>query len=141
MSCPRLHFYLPAYTQMLAHAAAMVPTEACGLLAGQGEHVSRVFPLPNVAPDPRLGFIGDRSATIAALRTIDRERLSWLATYHSHPPGEPAVPSPADRRGAAGHPGVLQVIVSLSTEDGPTVRAYSLAGGQFTEVDVLTISE
>ena len=61
--------------------------------------MERVLPLPNVHPNPLTGYLAEPLALLRALKELEREGLSLLAIYHSHPQG-PAFPSPTDIREA-----------------------------------------
>jgi proteasome lid subunit RPN8/RPN11 len=71
-----------------------VPLESCGLLAGAGEVIRQVIPVPN-ALQSATRYRFSPSAQLAAFEEIEREGLEMLAIYHSHPRG-PVHPSPTD---------------------------------------------
>jgi proteasome lid subunit RPN8/RPN11 len=70
--------------QVLALAAAE-PTEICGLLLGEGEHIHAILPTANVAADPVRHFEIDPAALIAAYRSARSGGPTILGHYHSHP--------------------------------------------------------
>ena len=69
-----------------AHLLREAPKEGVGLWAGRRE-VERVIPLPNVHPSPLTAYLADPLALLKALKALEREGLSLLALYHSHPKG------------------------------------------------------
>ncbi|GGI84829.1 hypothetical protein GCM10007973_21750 [Polymorphobacter multimanifer] len=77
--------------QLLAHAAADAPHEACGLLLGTAgpEHsdIRVARPAPNVAADPARRFEIDPAMLLSAHRTARGDGMAILGHYHSHPDG------------------------------------------------------
>ena len=115
--------------QMVAQARADAPLETCGLLAGRDECALRVLPVPNVLRSPvqyRMGGQEFADAMIAC-------DFQPLAIYHSHPAGPPS-PSPTDIAEAF-YPDSVYIIISLAQEP-PSVRAFRIADGVVTEVEL-----
>nr|WP_185747753.1 M67 family metallopeptidase [Thermus amyloliquefaciens] len=110
-----------------AHLQGEAPREGVGLWAGRRE-VERVIPLPNAHPQPLTGYLAEPLALLRALKELEREGLSLLAIYHSHPRG-PAFPSPTDLREAR-----WRVPYVIFGTDG--VRAFLLPEGQEVEIHV-----
>ena len=115
---------------LVAHARACLPEEACGLIAGKDGRAVRIVPMRNVdrsASTYRL----DPAEQLAAFDAIERDGFELLAIYHSHPAG-PEGPSDLDLR-LAFYPDVRYVIVSLEEPERPTVRAFRIADGRAVE--------
>ncbi|WP_243030220.1 M67 family metallopeptidase [Thermus altitudinis] len=110
------------------HLDKEVPREGVGLWAGRRE-VERVIPLPNVHPEPLTGYLAEPLALLRALKELEREGLSLLAIYHSHPKG-PALPSPTDIREAR-----WRVPYVIFGTDG--VRAFLLPEGREVPLSLL----
>jgi len=121
---------------MLEHALAEQPNECCGLLAGvvqgggdpevPGPPVGQVvegYPLANALASPRAYHAEDR-CLFEAHKDMRRRGLDFLAVYHSHPTSAP-VPSAADHREWYHGPGVVSLILSLTTSP-PTIRGWWL---------------
>lgn len=102
-----LHLSHELQQQILEHARADYPHEACGLLAGSDHRVERVIPVENVAEDPRHGYMIGRDAFNEHLPALGDLRI--IGFYHSHPTGD-ITPSPTDIRDAL--PDVIYVIAS-----------------------------
>ena len=117
---------------IVAHARREAPNEACGWLAGEGDEVRRVYPVPNTAGDPRVGFRMDPELQLSTMREIRDLGLELTGTYHSHP-RTPAFPSARDA-GLAAYPEATHLIVSLATPE-PEVRCY-LIEEPFNTVEV-----
>lgn len=120
-----------ALERLVAEARAGAPIEVCGVLGADGDVVSAVVPLTNVAASETYYSI-DPAEQFAAYRLVRDEGLSVIGAYHSHP-ASPARPSETDIAEAY-DPGGLYVIVSLA--DTPDVRAWRIADGVATEVDI-----
>jgi [CysO sulfur-carrier protein]-S-L-cysteine hydrolase len=136
---PRLVIPRAIHAAMLAQAAAEVPNECCGLLAGPmppaGEDflVFERFALVNALASP-TEFESEARGLLAAHRDMRAKNWEILAVYHSHP-ASPAIPSKKDRAMSYSEL-VATVIVSLS--DGET-RAWWIAGDETVEAVIITI--
>lgn len=108
---------------IVAHARSEAPNEVCGWLAGEGNEVRRIYPVPNVAEDPQVGFRMDPEVQLSTMREIRGLGLELTGTYHSHP-RTPALPSARDV-GLAAYPEAVHLIVSLAAPE-PEVRCYRI---------------
>ncbi|HZT83219.1 MAG TPA: M67 family metallopeptidase [Gemmataceae bacterium] len=131
----RLHLPRRLYEEMLAQAAAELPNECCGLLAGRVADgvgvVEARYPLVNAAASPRE-YLSDGRSMFAAVRDIDRRGLDILAVYHSHPTSAP-VPSRTDLERNS-YPDAMCLIVSLQGA-APEVRAWRLTETDYREAE------
>ena len=120
--------------EIVALARDEAPGEVCGWLGGEGGRVLRVYPVPNVAEDPKSGFRMDPEAQLRAMREIREAGLDLTGTYHSHP-RTPSEPSVRDLQLGL-YPDCLHLIVSLAA-GGPEFQAFRAppvapgAGGSF----------
>jgi proteasome lid subunit RPN8/RPN11 len=122
-----------ALEEVLAHARAEAPIEACGLLAGRGGRVERVYRLTNSDRSPYT-YNADPKELLAAFNEMEEEGLELVAIYHSHPATR-AYPSATDVERAF-YPEAFYVIVSLSGQargEPPEVRAFRIAEGRVEE--------
>jgi proteasome lid subunit RPN8/RPN11 len=129
------------HVEMLAHAFAGLPLEACGLFAGRpagadgaGEAatVERFYPTENEAASSKL-YTVPAKAFLHADRDAEDAGLELLGVMHSHTHTE-AYPSPTDVAQApdeAWH----YVIVSLR-DDQPSLRSFRIVAGEITEETV-----
>jgi proteasome lid subunit RPN8/RPN11 len=128
--------------QLLEIAREGDPDEVCGILAGHGREVQRVFPVRNTADEvgAEQGVFRDRVSGVAAAgrrpvhyymdprdqlrvyNALDELKLDVVGYYHSHTHTE-ARPSPTDIR-LATDLASLYVLVSLTHE--PNVRAWRI---------------
>jgi proteasome lid subunit RPN8/RPN11 len=99
-----------AKARILAHAAESSEIEACGLLFGSEDAVSRAEPAANVADDPTRRFEIDPKALFAAIRAERKGGERLAGYYHSHPEG---VAEPSAHDAAMAHDaGRLWLIVA-----------------------------
>lgn len=117
--------------EILDHVERAVPNEACGLLAGQDEHVEKIIPVRNQAESP-VRFVMDPYEQLKAFQWMDDNHLNLLGIFHSHPAG-PETVSPEDVAEAAYE--VIQVIISPA-ESGWKARAFWIEHGESFEVPI-----
>ncbi len=126
------------HTEMIAHAFAGLPLEACGLFAGTVSSdgavatVERFYPTENEAASSKVYTVPGK-AFLRADRDAEDRGLQLLGVMHSHTHTE-AYPSPTDVRQApdeAWH----YVIVSMR-DDLPSLRSYRIVGGEIAEEPV-----
>ena len=117
---------------MVAHARAWAPNEACGLVAGVGDVVTKVYELANVDPGPNR-FTLDPAEQFAALQDAETNGWEILGTFHSHP-AAPPIPSQTDIDGG-GDPAWVNVIVGVE-DDRIAVRAYRYVDGAASSVEI-----
>lgn len=119
--------------EMVAHAHAGLPHEACGLFAGDGDGTVRCFyPTANEAESAKVYTVPARDF----LRIErDAEDRGWqvLGVMHSHTHTE-AYPSPTDVAQAP-DPGWHYVIVSLR-DDVASLRSFRIVDGSIEEEPV-----
>ena len=117
---------------MIGHVYDGYPLEACGLLVGAGNRVSRFVACANAARSARIYSIDGREHLRAEMAAED-EGLQIIGVVHSHTHSEP-YPSPTDVAQAP-DPTWHYVIVSLK-RDAPETRSYLIADGTITEEQV-----
>ena len=83
------------HERLTALAGADHDVEICGLLLGGADHIERIVPAANVAPDPARRFEIDPAILLAAHRAMRNGGPSVIGHYHSHPNGK-AEPSACD---------------------------------------------
>jgi len=134
--------------EMIAHAHAELPNECCGLLAGRGDAVTRVFRARNADSSPYTFHIDDHDL-LRIQKEIDDLGLDLIGFYHSHA-WSAARPSKTDiakayppdgrtGRRAPLYPGYGYVILSLASSAAPDVKAFRIGDeGIIDEVLVVT---
>lgn len=120
---------------MIDHARAEFPNEACGLLAGLGDRVERLYPVKNADASP-VHYTLDPGEQLAALTDIDDRGLELTGIYHSHTHTR-AYPSATDVRMAQVslrfYPDTQYVILSLAVPASPEVHAFRIEGETINE--------
>ena len=126
-------FELPAALRddILAHARAEAPKEACGLVAGRNARATRVIRCTNAHPAAVTRYTIDPREQLRAFRDMEANGEDLVAIYHSHPATR-AYPSPTDRA-EAHYPEAVYVLVSLRDTD-PDLRAFEIKDGWVREV-------
>jgi len=121
------------------HCDREYPNEACGILAGRGTTVEKVYALTNENPSPTFYQI-DGQEQFRVLREMREAGRDLVGIYHSHPAGR-AYPSSTDVE-LAFYPEAVYVIVSLIERRDPCMKGYSIVDGNVTEVPLnITMEE
>jgi proteasome lid subunit RPN8/RPN11 len=120
--------------EIVTHARAGLPNEACGILAGLDGRVERFFPAESDEPSPYYYRIESRDQ-IRIMNEIDEAGLDLIGIYHSHT-SSPAFPSRTDAEQAF-WPDAVYVIVSLANPDAE-VRGYRIRDMEVTEEELVT---
>lgn len=108
--------------KMINHALRKAPMECCGILAGKGKTVLRMYEMTN-ADESRTSYVTSPEEQLEVFREMEREDLNMLAIYHSHPDTIP-FPSVSDVR-LAFYPDVAYIIISLK-DGGTCVKAFRI---------------
>lgn len=124
--------------ELIDHARAEDPNEACGLIVGErpaaeGGEALRFEAVRNRAASPYRYEIHPDDLLRLTIATDDADEVFW-AIVHSHV-RSPAYPSPTDV-GLAFYPDALYVLVSLA-EDEPALGAFRIVDGAIHRVEIL----
>jgi proteasome lid subunit RPN8/RPN11 len=114
---------------IVAHARAKAPQEACGLVLVSEDGDPTVLCCTNIHPTPTTRYKIDNDEIRRVLMQYGEEKM--LAIYHSHPATQ-AYPSPTDRA-EAHYPDAFHVLVSLR-DATPDLRAFRVRDGWVREV-------
>jgi proteasome lid subunit RPN8/RPN11 len=122
--------------ELMQHARAELPNEACGLLSGSLEsgRATRFHPARNVEASPLRYNVHPEDLVRITFGIEDAEE-ELVAIFHSHTRSA-AVPSATDRRTAM-YPDPFYLLASLSHPDAPparALRAWRIHRGQAFEV-------
>lgn len=122
--------------KIFKHLEELKPAEGCGLLAGKDGSVKQVYLIANRLNSP-TAYEMDPAEQLAAMLEMEERDLDLVAIFHSHPHG-PGAPSMTDIE-MNNYPETLQLIVSWSDADQPTVRAFKIRESLVREVVVRNI--
>jgi [CysO sulfur-carrier protein]-S-L-cysteine hydrolase len=134
----------PMFEEIVAHARAGLPNEACGVIAANGGRPARVYPMRNAEESPVV-YRFDEREQLQVFNDIEGRGWEVLAFFHSHTHTE-AYPSPTDRGHALwrdpvsgqegpAYPGVRYLILSLAEQE-PVLRAFTYEEGEPVEEEV-----
>jgi proteasome lid subunit RPN8/RPN11 len=120
--------------EMVRHAQEEYPRECCGMLAGKGTIISKLFKIQNIAH--RIDeYELDPLEQVNAFEEIDRLSLKLLGVYHSHP-NHPCYPSELDISQAF-YPGTLFFIISLSDSQQPQIKSFQMHVEKVIEEEII----
>ncbi len=103
-------------------AESCAPEEACGLVGGNGEQVTRINSITNELHSPvRFRMLPEEQ--LKALLQLEDSGSDLLAVYHSHPSG-PDEPSPTDLKEFF-YPGTV-MIIWFKVQDGWDAKGYEV---------------
>ncbi|HEV2371788.1 MAG TPA: M67 family metallopeptidase [Streptosporangiaceae bacterium] len=128
---------LPAalYEEIVAHARADHPDEACGVLAGPvgSDQPRRFIPMANAERSPTF-YRFDSMEQLQVWREMDDRDEEPVVIYHSHTATQ-AYPSRTDISYAS-EPGAHYVLVSTRDPDTVEFRSFRITDGEVTEEEV-----
>jgi len=128
---------LPAalHEQIVAHARADHPDEACGVIAGPAgaDRPERFIPMLNAERSPTF-YRFDSTEQLKVWREMDDRDEEPAVIYHSHTATE-AYPSRTDISYAS-EPGAHYVLVSTRDPVEVEFRSFRILDGEVTEEDV-----
>ncbi|HUD36356.1 MAG TPA: M67 family metallopeptidase [Streptosporangiaceae bacterium] len=121
--------------QVVAHARADHPDEACGVIAGPAgsDRPERFIPMVNAERSPTF-YRFDSMEQLAVWRELDDRDEEPVVIYHSHTATE-AYPSRTDVSYAS-EPEAHYLLVSTREPDETEIRSYRIIDGVVTEEDV-----
>lgn len=120
--------------EIIDHCKEVYPNEACGILAGRGGIIKKIYRAVNV-DDSSVTY---RIEPFQVLKNLKQDGLEMIAVYHSHPHSE-AYPSLVDVERASDPDSAyvsIYVIVSLMHEE-PEVRAFATSDRKIREVELI----
>jgi proteasome lid subunit RPN8/RPN11 len=116
--------------EMIQHAMAGRPNEACGMVAGIGNRATKVYPATNAEKSP-VRYLMEPRDQLRIMREMEDRGWDLLGIFHSHT-HTAAYPSQTDVS-LAYYPDALYILVSLQDEDHPVVRAFHIVDGRIWE--------
>ncbi len=132
---PMLTISPELHAQIVAHARADHPDEACGVVAGPAgsNRPQRFIPMLNAQRSPTF-YEFDSLELLRVWREMDDRDEEPVVIYHSHTATE-AYPSRTDIS-YANEPGAHYVVVSTRDPDEVEFRSFRIVDGVVTEEEV-----
>jgi proteasome lid subunit RPN8/RPN11 len=126
-----LHLTNEQLQVMIEHVDSNAPLEACGLLAGAGSTVEKIFLVQNRARSA-VRYVMDPIEQLNAFAWIEAHHMNLVGIFHSHPAG-PETVSPTDVAEAAY--AVVQIILSRVDKNWQA-RGFWVKDNDYTEVEL-----
>jgi proteasome lid subunit RPN8/RPN11 len=123
--------------EIVAHARAELPNEACGILGGRDGEATSFHRARNADASP-YRYTVDPLDQLRIFDEIEAAGDEVVAIYHSHTKSK-AYPSRTDLELAAWWPDPAYVIVSLASEP-PEITAWRLADGRIEGLELAITS-
>lgn len=82
------------FDEMIKYCEECLPYEACGILAGKDNFVTKIYKIKNIENSPVSYFMEPRQQLLA-MKEMREYGMDMLAIFHSHPYGS-ATPSCKD---------------------------------------------
>lgn len=124
--------------QIIAHARADHPDEACGIIAGPigSDRPVRYVAMENAERSPTF-YRFDSQEQLKVWREMDDRDEEPVVIYHSHTATE-AYPSRTDISYAS-EPNAHYVLVSTREDDETEFRSFRIVDGEVTEEEVAVV--
>lgn len=119
--------------EIVEHCKKEMPNEACGILAGKGCTVEKVYFMENVDKSP-YSFFMDPKEQIRVMKEIRSLNMEMVGIYHSHVESR-AYPSSRDVE-LAFYPDISYLIVSLRDLDNPEIKSFKIKDGKIFEEEI-----
>jgi proteasome lid subunit RPN8/RPN11 len=128
------------HDQIVAHARADHPDEACGVIAGPAGagRPQRFIPMTNAERSPTF-YRFDSMEQLQVWKEMDERDEEPVVIYHSHT-STPACPSRTDISYAS-EPAAHYVLVSTSDPERAEFRSFRIVDGAVTEEDVRVVPD
>jgi [CysO sulfur-carrier protein]-S-L-cysteine hydrolase len=125
--------------QIVAHARADHPDEACGVIAGPAEsdRPQRFIAMLNADRSPTF-YRFDSMEQLRVWREMDDRDEEPVVIYHSHTATQ-AYPSRTDISYAS-EPGAHYLLVSTREPDSEEIRSFRIVDGVVTEEDLRVLA-
>ncbi len=124
---------------MVEHCRKEYPHEACGILAGKDNLITKVYRMTNTSETPEICYCIDTKVLIKLNKEMRNSGLEKLGIYHSHG-NSSAYPSARDVKDAH-YPEASYVIVSLTDFHKPKVGSFKIIEGRIEEEKINCIEE
>jgi len=124
--------------EILSHCKAEFPYEACGILAGKDNVITKVYKAKNIERTSYSYFMDSREQ-YKIMKEIKDNNLKMICIYHSHPYSVP-YPSPKDIS-LAFYEDIFYMIIGFqhlndneSTGVRPLIKVFSIKNNNVNEI-------
>lgn len=121
---------------LIQHCQKEFPNEACGILAGNGQDVTKAYEMVNADKSPE-SFLMDAKEQLKVMKEIRVAGLEMLGIYHSHV-ASAAYPSARDLE-LAFYPDASYAIITLKDKNKPQIRSFKIREGKISEEEIRLI--
>ena len=132
---PKLIIKEDVYKALLEHCLKDPGKETCGIFAGKGKRIEKIFPLTNTSDNPKFCYLIDPKEQLAVFKELRKQGLEMTAIYHSHVDVE-SYPSARDVE-LAFYPESSYIIISLSNAKQPVTRSFRIVEGKIMEEELV----
>ena len=119
--------------KIITHCRSVYPHEACGMLAGKGRIIEKIYEMTNIEHS-NVSYLMDPAEQFRVMKEIRREARDMVAIYHSHPHSA-AYPSARDVD-LAFYPDSVYVIAGILGKERPEIRAFEIIDSEVREVEI-----
>ena len=119
--------------KIITHCRSVYPHEACGMLAGKGRVVEKIYEMTNIEHS-NVSYLMDPAEQFRVMKEMRQEARDMVAIYHSHPHSA-AYPSARDVE-LAFYPDSVYVIAGALAEERPEIRAFEIIDSEVREVEI-----
>jgi len=118
------------FNEMIQHCRECLPYEACGILAGKDNFISKIYKIKNIEQSSVSYFMNPKEQLLA-MKDMKTYGMDMLAIFHSHPLGS-AEPSQKDIELAFYD--VYHIIVAI--EPKFEVKCFKIENRKFDEQEL-----
>lgn len=121
------------YNKLVEYSKQELPNEACAILAGKNNSISKVYLMKNIQRQPD-NFLMEPEEQFKVVKDIRKEKLEMSGIFHTHP-DSPARPSQRDIE-MAFYPEVVYFILSLEEKDNPILKGFRIIDKKVSNEDI-----
>lgn len=120
------------YDEMIEYCQSCFPQEACGILAGNNNVITKIYKIKNIE-NSSVSYLMEPQEQLRAMKDMRRLGLEMLAIFHSHPWGI-AFPSQKDKELAFYDVCYLIVAIKPLLQ----VKCFKIKDSNVSEINLVT---
>ncbi len=121
------------YNILVEYSKQESPNEACAILAGKNNSISRIYLMKNIQEQPD-SFLMAPEEQFKVIKDIRKKKLEMLGIFHTHP-DSPARPSIRDIS-MAFYTEVVYFILSLEDSDNPLLKGFRIIDREVSNEEI-----